>query len=323
MASDTVYHRFATNNIGNGTHKTSQTDKEEVTVAIYVRVSSPGQVIYGYSLEEQVRLCRERCDMMGWEVRYIFRENGESAKTTDRPKFQLMLERAREGAFHVLVFWKLDRFCRSLADVVNIERELGGCGISLYSITEQIDTITPVGKFNFRNLASASELERDFISERVRMGITAMARQHKWVTNYPPLGYDKGEDGRLVKNNAEAKLVREIFEMYINLESMPQVAFELNKNGVKTKWNKKWSTYSVKKILDSRIYLGEYETAGVKDHVEDYRILEEELFNKALKLRCKAKKVRKPMPTSRKEATIDKIFEDYFSLLREEEAEEF
>jgi len=130
---------------------TANTDAENTLAAIYARVSSPNQAT-GYSLDEQVRRCRERCDLMGWKVRYIFKENGSGANT-DRPKFQMMMEKAKEGAFDVLVFWKLDRFCRSLVDVVNIERELIEYGVSLHSVTEQIDTTTPFGKFNFRNVA--------------------------------------------------------------------------------------------------------------------------------------------------------------------------
>jgi site-specific DNA recombinase len=180
-------------------------ERKDTFAAIYARVSSPNQANNGYSLDEQIRICHERCDLMGWKVRYIFKEDGESASTIDRPKFKMMLERARDGAFDVLVFWKLDRFCRSLADVVNIQRELEEYGASLHSVTEQIDTTTPVGKFNFRNLASASELERDLIKERARMGMHGLAREHKWPNPHPPLGYDKDADHRLRVNKEEAK----------------------------------------------------------------------------------------------------------------------
>jgi len=304
---------------GNYTAIETKNESEEILAAIYARVSSPNQAM-GYSLDEQVRRCRERCDLMGWKVRYIFKENGSGANT-DRPKFQMMMEKARKGAFDVLVFWKLDRFCRSLVDVVNIERELRECGVSLHSVTEQIDTTTPFGKFNFRNIASASELERDLIKERAKMGMYALAMKHKWPNPYPPLGYEKMGDGRLKINEEEAELVRRIFKMYIELKSMPDVAFQLNKEGTKTKRGNRWSASSVKKVLDDELYIGEYKVAGVEDHVEEYKIIEDELFKQAKELRHRFQSDRK-MPEERKEATIDRVFDEYLTFLGDMEKEE-
>ena len=135
-----------------------------------------------------------------------------------------------------------------MRDVVNVEKELRDYGISLHSVTEQIDTTTPVGRFNFRNIASAAELERELISERAKMGMMAMAMHHKWPNKLPPLGYDKADDGKLKINEREARLVRRIFEMYLEVKSMPQIAFEFNKEGIKTKRGKEWTTTAVKRI---------------------------------------------------------------------------
>ena len=303
-------------------HKDSNTfvapkagENEVVYAAIYTRVSSPNQV-REYSLEEQERRCRERCEMLGWQVRYLFREEGVSGATINRPKFQIMLEKARTMRFDILVFWKLDRFCRSLVDLVNIERELRDYGISLHSVTEQIDTTSPVGKFNFRNLASAAELERDLIKERSKMGMHALARQHKWPNNYPPLGYDKAEDGKLKINEEEAKLVWWIFEKYLDFKSMPEVAFRLNQKGIKTKRSNRWSVPSVKKVLDDELYIGRYKVAGVDDQVEEYRIIDDELFKNAKELRD-MHKPKQEMPEDRKDATIDRIFDEYLMYLHE------
>jgi site-specific DNA recombinase len=299
--------------------ETKHEENKDVLAAIYARVSTPNQVM-GYSLDEQIRRCRERCDLMGWKVRYILKENGSGA-TTDRPKFQMMMKEAKERRFDVLVFWKLDRLCRSLFDLINTERELRECGISLYSVTEPIDTTSSVGRFSFRNIVSASELERELIKERSRMGMHAMARQHKWPNNYPPLGYDKTGDGHLKINEEEARLVLRIFESYIELESMPEVVFELNKEEIKTKRGNKWSAPSIKKVLDDELYIGRYKVAGVDDYIEEYRIIEDELFQNAKKLRHRFQKNRK-MPEERKETTIDGVFGEYLKFLDEMEEED-
>lgn len=289
-------------------------EEKQSEAAIYARVSSHSQ-IFGYSLDEQVRLGRERCKLMGWKVRYIFKEDGKSGKTTDRPKFQALMEKAKERKFDVLVFWKLDRFCRSLRDVVNVEKTLKDYGISLHSITEQIDTTAAVGRFNFRNIASAAELESDLIKERTKMGMKALALKHRWPNKLPPLGYDKKEDGKLKINEKEITLVREIFRRYIKLKSMPQVAFELNKKGVKTKRGNGWTATAVKRILDNKLYIGTYEVAGIQEDVKEYKTIDEKLFRKAENRRCRFNEKPKEMPRDRKEGTIERVFNEYLEFL--------
>lgn len=304
-------------------HRRELSGKGQVIAAIYARVSSPKQM-HNYSLDEQVRICRERCELMGWKVRYIFKDV-ITAENTDRPMFKKMMEKARQRKFDVLVFWRLDRLCRSLIDAIRIEKELRECGVALHSVTEQIDTTTPVGRFNFRNLASAAELERELIKERTRMGMYAMALQHKWPNKKPPLGYRLKDDGRLEVDETEAKLVRRIFELYIETKSMPQVAFILNKEGIKTRERGEWTAPSVKKVLCNEIYVGKFKVAGVDDYVEEYRIIEDELFEKAREIRLRFKSgegKRELMPEERKKGTIDRIFEEYFAYLNELEEED-
>jgi site-specific DNA recombinase len=298
-------------------------NSEQVIAAIYARVSSPKQM-NNYSLDEQVRICRERCKLMGWKVRYIFRDI-MTAESTDRPMFRKMMEKAKQGKFDVIVFWRLDRLCRSLIDAINVEKELREYGVALHSVTEQIDTTTPVGRFNFRNLASAAELERELIKERTRMGMYALAMQHRWPNKRPPLGYRRREDGKLEIDEEEAKLVRKIFELYIETRSMPHIAFLLNKEGIRTKDGKEWTAPTIKKILDNEIYIGRFRVAGVDDYVEEYRIIEDELFQKARKIRLRFRNGegrRESMPEERKKGLIDRIFQEYFAYLNELEEED-
>jgi len=228
--------------------------KDQIIAAIYARVSTPNQ-LNNYSLDKQVRICRERCELMGWKVRYIFKDV-VTGKNTDRPMFKKMMEKAKQRKFDVLVFWRLDRLCRSLIDAIRVEKELREYGVALHSVMEQIDTTTPVGRFNFRNLASAAELERDLIRERTKMGKYASALQHKWPNKTPPLGYKVRDDRKLEINEKEAKLVRRIFKMYIETRSMPQVAFLLNEEGIKTREGKEWTARAVRDILRNEIYIG-------------------------------------------------------------------
>lgn len=300
----------------------SEDYKKLVFAAIYGRVSSPNQR-YNYSIKEQVDRCWKYCDERGWIVKYVFVE-AESGGTMDRPKFQAMLENAKQGKFDVIVFWKLDRFCWSLVDLVNIERKLREWGVDLCSITEYLDTTTSVGRFNFRNLASMAELEREMIGERARIGLHALAKRHKWPNPHPPLGYDRMQDGMLEVNREEVKLVRRIFRMYLRLKSMPQVAFELNKMGIRTKKGKEWKTTAVWGVLTNELYIGMYRVAGIEEYVKEYRILQDELFKKVNDMMHRFVKggvKRSQMPDERRMAKIDRAFKEYSKFLKEMEEE--
>jgi site-specific DNA recombinase len=289
-----------------------------IRAAIYARVSSPNQKT-NYSINEQIACCRKYIDQRGWTTHYLFFDEAEGGGTIERPKFQSMLERAKSGCFDVIVVWKLDRFCRSLVDLVNVEKALRDCGVSLCSTTEFLDTTTTIGRFNFRTIGSVAELEREIIGERARMGLHALAKLHKWPNPHPPLGYKRLDDGRLKVKEKEAKLVRRIFDMYLHEKSMPQVAFTLNKEGILTKNGKKWTAVAVRDVLTDEIYIGIYDVAGIRDYVEEYRILKDSLFIMTNETRLRYKQegaTKPPISGDRKSEKIEKMFGLYFDLLK-------
>lgn len=288
---------------------------KSVFAAIYTRTSSRSN----FSIKEQINQCWKFCRDRGWTVGYVFVDECQSGGSVERPKFQLMLEKAKTGEFQVIVFWKLDRFCRSLVDLVNVERSLRHWGIGLCSTSEFIDTTSSVGRFNYRNLASVAELEREIIGERARLGLSALAREHRWPNAHQPVGYDKREDGKLVINEGETKLVKRIFKMYIREKSMPQVAFELNREEITTKKGGKWNARAVRGVLTNKVYVGEYKVAGVEDYIKEYKIVGEGLFKRANEIRLRylnGRAKRPPMPEDRKASKIEKMFNKYREFLQ-------
>ena len=280
----------------------------ELSAAIYARTSSASQR-FGYSIDEQISRCWDRCEMRNWTVKYVFADEAESGRDTDRPEFQKLLDTAAQGVIDVVVFWQLDRFCRSLTDLVQTEEQLDEWDVALQSVTEYIDTTTPVGRFNFRNLASAAELETDLTSKRVRMGMYGMARRHKWPNSQPPLGYEIQDNGQLEINEDEADLVRRIFRMYVREKSMPQVAFILSQKGVETRSGNQWCRQSVQKILSNELYIGEYSVAGYEDYVDEYRIISDDLFDKVTEIRYRFR--QQEMDKERKESKSERILAEY------------
>lgn len=291
---------------------------QQLRAAIYARVST-GRQLQGYSLDQQIKLARERCQQNNWQIKYIYKEKAFSAKNSDRPKFQHLLKRAQYYEYDVLVFWKLDRFARSLKDIVNVETYLKNHNIALYSITEPFDTTTPFGRFSFRNLASAAQYEREIISERTQLCIQARAQQHQWVGRKIPIGYDKDDDGRLVVNLTEAKIVQKIFTLYTKQKSMPEVAEILNKEKIEitNKKEKEWRVWDIKRILDNQIYIGQFEVAGFQDHLDELQIIPEKLFKKTAQIKSRYRQNKKPMSLMRKQKKVDTMIEQYKEYLGE------
>lgn len=293
------------------------TGDSDVTVAIYARTSSQSQN-YGYSLEQQVQQSIQRCRQRGWEVTFVYRDEAESGGDTDRPMFQTMLQAAKQQAFDVIVFWRLDRFSRSLIHAVKLEEELRGYGVELYSVTEQIDTTTPTGRFNFRNIANAAEFERELIKQRTQAGLEGMAAEHKWPNKTPPLGYWINDSQQLVIDEDEREVVEEIFSLYIELQSMPDVATALNEQGIPTADDKEWTPRAVGDILRNEIYTGQYELASVSEYVPEYQIIDKKIFEQVTEIRHRFQATdasQDAMADQRKQANIDTIKEMYDNYL--------
>jgi site-specific DNA recombinase len=174
-----------------------------------------------------------------------------------------------------------------------------------------------VGRFNFRSIGSVAELERELIGERARLGLHALAKEGKWPNSRPPLGFGKKNDGKLAINQ-EVKLVLKIFEMYLKNPVLPQVAFDLNEQGVQTKEGKRWNATGVRNVLTNEIYIGKYSVAGVKHYVEDYRIISDNLFWRVQRTLLRYETggaKRPPMRESRRNAEIDAVFNQFLKLL--------
>ena len=288
----------------------AEPDESVSTAAIYVRTSET-KPDHHYSIDEQIRRCWKRCDKHGWEVVFVFTDEGQTGRNTERSGFQDMIEKATQGCFDIVVFWKLDRFARSVVDLVNTEQTLSENDVALQSVTEHIDTSSPVGRFTFRNLASAAELESDLTSERVQMGMHAMARKHRWPNASPPLGYELTDDQTLSILDDEGELVRRIFNDYLDKRSMPQVAHDLNTDGLTTKRDEEWDRWGVRKLLANELYRGQYKLGDYEEYVEAYRIVSDDLFEAVTETRYRFKHDQGSVSADRKQDTVEKILGEF------------
>jgi site-specific DNA recombinase len=162
--------------------------------------------------------------------------------------------------------YKIDRLTRSLTDFSRMVEVFERYGVSFVSVTQQFNTTTSMGRLMLNILLSFAQFEREVTGERIRDKITASKKKGMWMGGIPPLGYDV-DNRRLVQNSKEAKLVRHIFQRFVELGSGTLLVRELKLDGVTSK---AWTTQGGKvregkpidksliyKLLNNRTYLGE------------------------------------------------------------------
>ncbi len=138
-------------------------------VALYARVSTQDQ----QTLPLQVTALREYAQRRGWTLVRVVEEVASGAMA--RPKRDELVKAATRRQIDVVLVWRLDRWGRSLPDLINTLQELSALDVGFVSITEALDLTTPAGRAMAAMLAVFAEFEREILRERVRAGI-AQAR---------------------------------------------------------------------------------------------------------------------------------------------------
>jgi DNA invertase Pin-like site-specific DNA recombinase len=137
-------------------------------VALYARVSTNGN---GQSPEMQLRELREYVERRGWQVVGEYVDVGVSGTKEKRRELDHLMSDAHRRKFDAVAVWKFDRFARSVSHLLRALETFKALGVEFVSLSEQIDTSTPMGKMVFTILGSVAELERSMIVERVRAGL--------------------------------------------------------------------------------------------------------------------------------------------------------
>src|SRR3984957_6519919 len=148
-------------------------------VGLYARVSTHDQ----RTLPLQIRAMREYAAQRNWTILAQIKEVGAGA--AQRELREALIAAARRREVDVVLVWRLDRWGRSVADLVSTLQELQCLGVGFVSLTEALDLTTPAGRAMAGLLAVFAEFERDILRERVRAGL-AHARQQGTQLGRPP-----------------------------------------------------------------------------------------------------------------------------------------
>lgn len=193
--------------------------------AIYIRVSTTYQE-EANSLEKQKERCLQEAKEKGYEVSQIYTDV-ESGSKYDRTGFLQMLNDMKEHNFHVLIVTEFSRISRKTKTLLEFLEQFQNHGVDLISITQKIDTTTPVGKLMFGLTGILAEFERDQTRVRVKHTLTSMAKSGKFTGGVVPYGYIL-ESKKLIINPEESKKVKLAYSLFIKGRSKLSISKELN-----------------------------------------------------------------------------------------------
>lgn len=235
-------------------------------VAIYIRVSTSMQV-------DKDSLPMQRKDLIAYskyilhsDDYVIFEDAGYSGKNTDRPKYQEMMADIRKGLFtHVLV-WKIDRISRNLLDFAAMYEELKRLGVVFVSKNEQFDTSSAMGEAMLKIILVFAELERNMTAERVTATMISRASNGLWNGGRVPFGYNYDyETKQFSVNESEAKVVKLIYDKYIETKSLLSTTRYINNMGYRHRSGNPFSLVTIRLILNNMFYVGDYKYNNAKD----------------------------------------------------------
>lgn len=218
-------------------------------VVSYTRVSTTSQVDNGVSLNNQRDKIRSYVELKELYLLEEICDAGISGSKNDRPGFQRIIELCETKQIDGVVIYSLSRFTRSTRDLLDfVDKYVKTGQIQLYSLNENIDTSSPIGKFMITMLGALNELEREQSNQRVKDALQHKKQNGEKLGGYVPYGFDV-LDGKLIPNESEKAVINEMKELKEQGLSLCKIAKTLNSRQVPTKVNGKWSHTQIGRIL--------------------------------------------------------------------------
>jgi site-specific DNA recombinase len=244
------------------TTRTQSARSKKMGAVIYTRVSTREQV-ENLSLDSQERLCRRYCEEQGFKLLGVFCDEGKSARTTNRPQLQAMLEYCKNhsGSIDAVVQYRLDRIMRNNSEFFYLKGYLESLGIRLVYATQPNIDGSPEGELMEGMISSTSQYESRIIGKRARDGMREARRRGK-MTNAPPIGYKwqriSDESGEIIPDPDRAAMVAEAFRLFAEgVLSPAEITRHINRMGFKSpRSGQPFRQQSLFRMLRNRRYAG-------------------------------------------------------------------
>ena len=248
-----------------------------MNVVIWARVSSREQK-EGYSLDAQLRACRERAAKNGLTVVREFVVAESAKRGAERSAFNQMFKwvkaQAKKEQITAILSHKLDRVCRNMRDAVRLQELEDGCGVQLAFVDNQFGP-GAAGALSFNVMAAVAQYYSDNLRSEVLKGMDEKVRQG-WPMGHAPFGYLNvdNKDEPVIPHPERGTTLARIFELYATgRHTFASLADKLHSEGRLLRPSQpKFSRTSLSCILNNRFYVGELERNG-KVYPGKYKLL--------------------------------------------------
>lgn len=229
--------------------------------AIYIRVSTAEQAIHGKSLQAQLDYLQAYADEHGMKVVGVFADEGQTARKElkKRKAIHQLLAAVKRGEVDTILFWRMDRWFRSVSDFYKVQDILDACGCTWISTSEpNINMKTRDGRLNLNLVLTIGQNEVDTTSERIRFTVDSMIRNGRviWGDANLPLGFKtQNNDGRkqIVKDESQAPMVEEFFRYFLSSHSKTKTVRHMQET-----FGIGFSYSMLRTMLSSEFYIGKY-----------------------------------------------------------------
>lgn len=228
-------------------------------VCAYARVSTNSidqQGSFHAQVDYYKKLIGKRDD---WEYSGVYADEGISGtQIKKRDEFSQMIKDCEDGKIDMIITKSVTRFARNTVDSIKAIRKLKSLGIGIFFEKENINTLSEKSEMLLTILSSIAQGESETISTNNKWGIKKRFQDGTFILSTPSYGYTKDEDGELIINKEEAKIVRRIFTEYLNGKGSYLIAKGLNEDNIPTiKSAEEWQDSVVKEILQNPVYEGD------------------------------------------------------------------
>lgn len=218
----------------------------------YVRVSTEEQAVHGLSIEAQTAALEKWAQDNGHRLTNIYIDAGISARkpASKRPELQRLLADVQAGKVDLIVFTKLDRWFRNIAEYYKVQEILERHHVDWKTIQEDYDTSTASGRLKINIMLSVAQDEADRTSERIKAVFDNKRAKREALSGKAPIGY-KVEDKKLVKDPETQEMVEQMLQKFMSCGSMSETQkFVLDTYGVRINYQ------LLDKALRNKTYCG-------------------------------------------------------------------
>lgn len=250
-------------------------------VALYIRVSGEEQKVKGLSLEAQQERLEEYAKNQGWVITGIYIDAAKTARKNmhKRLEFQRMMESVKRGEVDILLFCRLDRWFRSVADYYKVMDVLNAHNCEWKTVDEEYDTTTANGRLYINVKLSIAQNEADICGERIDVVFDSKIEHGTVVSGNCPFGYRVNEEKRLEICQEKAEIVKDAFDHYERTISQRGTI-----KYIRETYGVNWCDMTFRRMLHETLYTGTYERAGRRNENFCPPIISTKQFNRVQEL---------------------------------------